>query len=210
MAKGKAKTRDSEKSEPAKMGRPLAVIDVDRVRMLSAADLNVNQLAMALDVSIATLYAHFEKTPALRVAFEEGRERGNEMLLRRAYKMAMDGDSGMMRFLLKNRHPEYREQLTVNGRVDHYAHGMNEDELVRRFDQLKQDPDVLKYLAGEQKQLLIGRVSNDDERSSYAVGNVAGAVADVVGAVSETRKEKRKTKTRSKVRKRGSRRAARI
>lgn len=191
----KSKSATSQNAEPPKIGRPVLEITVERVRDLAAADLTVTQLCLALEISTATLYRRFEENPLLREAFEHGREYGNTVLLRRAMQMAMKGDSGMMRFLLKNREPRYREVLTLGGRVDIFKHGMNEDELAKRLGSLKRDPDVLKYLSTGDGKLLIGEVANGNSAGGDD-GDAAAVHSRTVRADSARRISEAKTKAR--------------
>ena len=110
------------KKSKNKHGRPSTSMDWNRIEKMAMAGSNGVQIAAAIGVHYDTLANHCEKDkPCGYSLFSDylraKREKGNDLLLRKQYDIAMSGDKSMLIWLGKNRlgqvdKKEVKEQST--------------------------------------------------------------------------------------------------
>lgn len=102
------------------MPRKKISIDWDRVEKMAMAGANGVQIAAALGIHYNTLDKRSKED--LKCDFSEylttKREKGNELLLRKQYDIAMSGDKTMLVWLGKQRLEQKEHQHTHHGHID--------------------------------------------------------------------------------------------
>lgn len=75
---------------------------IKQVEQMAGLGLNVSQMANCLSVKRQTLAIYIEKHPILRDAIDRGKDKLTNTLKTIAVKKAINGDSDMLKYVLKN------------------------------------------------------------------------------------------------------------
>lgn len=99
MAKKRSKTKSPSNLPvaPNKVGRPPVVLDEQKLEEMASQDFTIEEIAATVGVNPDTIYSKYSE----RV--KKGRLQGNGSLKHRMFLKAMNGDTGMMIWLSKQR-----------------------------------------------------------------------------------------------------------
>lgn len=75
------------------------------------ADSNATRAAEAVGLSRTTLYEHRAKDPEFKKDWEKAIKVGDKALIDEATRRALAGSDTLLIFMIKGRHPEYRDKL---------------------------------------------------------------------------------------------------
>jgi hypothetical protein len=128
----------------SKSGRPAWVPDLDEVERLAARGLTREEIAFALGISEATLYARKRADMKFSEALKKGRALGIRDVADRLYESAMAGNTTALIFYLKARAGWRDQHVEVDTKTNANA------EADRRRDQLE----VLRAMTSEERQQL--------------------------------------------------------
>lgn len=99
MAKKRSKTKcpSNEQVVHGKSGRPLAVIDEVKLEEMASRDYTIEEIAATVGVNPDTIYSRFSET------VKKGRLQGNGSIKHQLFVKAMNGDTGCLVWLSKQR-----------------------------------------------------------------------------------------------------------
>jgi hypothetical protein len=94
--KGKTKSPSNALVPVNKGGRPLAVVDEEKLIELASVNATIQEVCSELNVSHDTLYTRFSEP------LKKGRDKGNISIKRKLFEKAMGGDTSALIWISKN------------------------------------------------------------------------------------------------------------
>lgn len=159
MAKRAAKPKQDEPEEQTRhIGRPSGYKPsiLPMVGRAAASGMTLKQIAVLLEIDLATLHRWKSAYPAFRDALKVGRDEADDAVERSLYENALNGDTTAQIFWLKNR--RRKEWTTEDSRAESAV------ALLEQFMRLA----LSKVISGEANAVAEGRHAGDDP----AVGQI--------------------------------------